>query len=204
MADRIVLASPERSECDEYYFLYIDRVPTGDVLGLLEGQLERTAEFLLGLDPGRWDYRYASGKWSVKEVVGHVIDVERTFSYRAMCGARNDPADLPSFEQEPYAENSRYGVRPIAETDRLARALAANVKHGGLGVVSEPNPTDPGAPRSTSRAGRAIFRAKLGGGGMAIEEFTGGDRAIPSFLSTAGVPLDENQALVRRVALRLE
>ena len=125
MADRIVLGRPEPSECNEYYFLYIDRVPTGDVLGLLEGQLERTAEFLLGLDPGRLDYRYASGKWSVKEVVGHVIDVERTFSYRAMCGARNDPADLPSFEQEPYAENSRYGVRPIEDIVREYRTTRA-------------------------------------------------------------------------------
>ncbi len=100
MADRIVLGRPEPSDCNEYYFLYIDRVPTGDVLGLLEEQLESTAGFLLGLEASRLDYRYAPGKWSVKEVVGHVIDVERTFSYRAMCGARNEPADLPSFEQD--------------------------------------------------------------------------------------------------------
>ncbi len=125
MADRIVLGRPEPSECNEYYFLYIDRVPTGDVLGLLEGQLERTAEFLLGLDPGRLDYRYASGKWSVKEVVGHVIDVERTFSYRAMCGARDEPADLPSFEQEMYAGNARYAVRPIEHIVREYRTTPA-------------------------------------------------------------------------------
>ncbi len=125
MADRIVLGRPEPSECNEYYFLYIDRVPTGDVLGLLEQQLESTAGFLLGLEPGRLDYRYAPGKWSVKEVVGHVIDVERTFSYRAMCGARNEPADLPSFEQEAYVENSRYGVRPIEDIVREYRTTRA-------------------------------------------------------------------------------
>ena len=115
MADHIVLGRPEPSDCNEYYFLYINRVPTGDVLGLLEEQLESTPGFLLGLEASRLDYRYAPGKWSVKEVVGHVIDVERTFSYRAMCGARNEPADLPSLEQEPYVENSRYGVRHIAD-----------------------------------------------------------------------------------------
>ena len=117
MADHIVLGRPEPSDCNEYYFLYINRVPTGDVLGLLEEQLESTAGFLLGLEVSRLDYRYAPGKWSVKEVVGHVIDVERTFSYRAMCGARNEPADLPSLEQDPYVENSRYAVRPIEDVD---------------------------------------------------------------------------------------
>ena len=79
-AYNIVLGRPEPPDCNEYYFLYINRVPTGDVLGLLEEQLESTAGFLLGLEASRLDYRYAPGKWSVKEVVGHVIDVERTFS----------------------------------------------------------------------------------------------------------------------------
>ena len=125
MADRIVLGRPEPSDCNEYYFLYIDRVPTGDVLGLLEEQLESTAGFLLGLEASRLDYRYAPGKWSVKEVVGHVIDVERTFSHRAMCGARNEPADLPSFEQNPYVENSRYGVRSIEGIVREYRTTRA-------------------------------------------------------------------------------
>ncbi len=125
MADRIVLGRPEPSECNEYYFLYIDRVPAGDVLELLEEQLESTVEFLLGLEASRLEYRYAPGKWSVKEVVGHVIDVERTFSYRVMCGARNEPADLPSFEQNPYVENSRYGVRSIEDIVREYRTTRA-------------------------------------------------------------------------------
>ncbi len=125
MANRIVLGRPEPSECNEYYFMYIDRVPTGDLLELLEEQLESTAGFLLGLEPRRLDYRYAPDKWSVKEVVGHVIDVERTFSYRVMCGARNEPADLPSFEQNPYVENSRYGVRSIEDIVREYRTTRA-------------------------------------------------------------------------------
>lgn len=94
MADHIVLGRPEPSHCDEYYFLYIDRVPTGDVLGLLEEQLESTAAFLLGLEASRLDYRYA-------------------------------PADLPSFEQDPYVENSRYGVRHIADIVREYRTTRA-------------------------------------------------------------------------------
>ena len=125
MTDRPPLGRPKRSECDGYYFLYIDQVPEGDVVELLDRQLTTTADFLANIDPARLEHRYAPDKWCIKEVVGHVIDVERTFGHRAFCMARREPADLHSIEQEPYVENSRYGVRPMADIVREYRAVRA-------------------------------------------------------------------------------
>lgn len=114
---------PEPTECQEYYFMYIDRVPDGNVLEILQHQLDTTPAFLTAIEPAKLEYRYEPGKWCVKEIVGHLIDVERTFSYRAMCAARREPADLPSLEQEPYIRSSRYGIRPIADIVREYRTV---------------------------------------------------------------------------------
>jgi uncharacterized damage-inducible protein DinB len=106
---------PDPSEYHDYYRRYIDKVPEGDVIVLLSSELERTLALLRRVPSERADYRYASDKWSVKEVVGHVIDSERTFAYRALAFARNDPAPLPSFEQEQYARFSNASRRPLRE-----------------------------------------------------------------------------------------
>ena len=110
-----MLDRPSPGDCAEYYFLYIDRVPNGNVLGVLDNQLQKTPGTLTAMPADKLDYRYASGKWSIKEIVGHLIDVERTFSYRAMCFARNEPAPLPSLDQDPYIEASRFDERSIED-----------------------------------------------------------------------------------------
>jgi uncharacterized damage-inducible protein DinB len=120
---------PERSECAEYYFLYIDQVPAGNVLELLEEQLQSTPRFLREIPADKLDYRYRPGKWTIKQVVGHIIDSERAFAHRAFCFARRDPAELPSFEQEPYVLHSRYAERSLedilAEYEAVRRATLA-------------------------------------------------------------------------------
>ena len=94
------IGRPERSEAAEYYFRYIDLVPDGDILAILERQASDTVELLARVPGDRIDYRYEPGKWSVREVVSHVNDCERLFAFRAFWFARGFESPLPSFEQE--------------------------------------------------------------------------------------------------------
>lgn len=104
---------PEPSEYFEYYGRYVDLVPEGDILVVLAAEMQRTLDVLAGVGPELADHRYAPEKWSVKEVVGHVIDAERVFGYRALHFARRDPAPLPSMEQNDWAEHSNAATRSL-------------------------------------------------------------------------------------------
>lgn len=122
------IARPERSECADYYWLYIDQVPEGDVLQLLRDQVRESVALLRTIPPERQRFRYGEGKWSVNQVVGHVIDVERAFGFRAFSFARCEPAELPSFEQDPYVTNARYDVRDIDSiADEYESVKRANI-----------------------------------------------------------------------------
>ncbi|MBK7409680.1 MAG: DinB family protein [Saprospirales bacterium] len=94
---------PYSSEYAPYYQYYLDLVPEGDVLRMLNLQKIGFSEFLYSIPDERWTHRYAPGKFSVAEVLSHIIDAERIFAYRALCFARNDKTDLPGFEQDDYA-----------------------------------------------------------------------------------------------------
>ena len=104
---------PEPSEYEKYYGTYIHKVPDGEILELLDQGVRRTLTELGGL-PAEWEtFTYEPGKWTVREVVGHMIDAERLFSYRALAIARRDPADQPSMDQEQWAGDSNAGSRPL-------------------------------------------------------------------------------------------
>lgn len=122
------LSRPKTDEYAPYYGLYIDQVPEGDVLDLLECQVADTVRLLLPLTDAQAEYRYAPGKWSVKEVVGHLIDTERVFALRAVHFARRDPAPLPSFEQDGYVEHGFFDQRALSSLlDEYAALRRANV-----------------------------------------------------------------------------
>lgn len=110
-----LLTRPDRSECADYYWTYIDEVPHEDVMDLYRGQRAASERFLAGMPEVTHGHRYAPDKWSVREVVGHVIDTERVFGFRAFSFARREPAPLPSMEQEPYAANARYDRRRMSD-----------------------------------------------------------------------------------------
>ena len=97
-----VLRRPDPDECAEYYTRYTNQVPGVDFLHTLSEAKRNTISFLIGIEKARWDYRYAPGKWTLKEVMLHVIDTERIFAYRALRCARNDSTSLPGFEQDDY------------------------------------------------------------------------------------------------------
>ncbi|MEP6731121.1 MAG: DinB family protein [bacterium] len=90
---------PERTEAVEYYFTYIDQVPAGDLHAYLETQAAETAALLKSISDEDSHRRYAPEKWSVREVMSHVNDAERIFTFRALWFARGFDSPLPSFDQ---------------------------------------------------------------------------------------------------------
>jgi len=120
---------PEPSECAPYYRDYVNAVPEGHIIDILEQQLSDTLLLLGDLSPERPDFRYADGKWSLKEVVGHVVDCERVFATRALAFSRGDPAEMPGFEQDDYVAHGGFGERPfpnlLAEYEALRMANLA-------------------------------------------------------------------------------
>jgi len=109
------LGRPEPTEYAEYYGRYISLVPEPDVVAAMREQTEATLEFLRTIPEAAGDRRYAPGKWSVKEVVGHVLDSERVFAMRAIYFARRDPAALPSFEQDDWVKAATFDAQPLGE-----------------------------------------------------------------------------------------
>jgi hypothetical protein len=91
--------APAGDEAAEYYFRYIDQVPAGNIVQILEQQGSETITLLQSIPDGRSLHRYAADKWSIRSVVGHLIDCERLFVFRAFWFARGFDSELPSFDQ---------------------------------------------------------------------------------------------------------
>ncbi len=108
-----MIERPANSEYEAYYHQYISKVPEGDVLEIMETNMTDTASLLAGVGEDKAGYRYAPGKWSIKQVVGHLTDVERLFGYRTMAFARRDKAPLPSFDQNEYVEHANFDNRSL-------------------------------------------------------------------------------------------
>ncbi|HEV3471082.1 MAG TPA: DinB family protein [Pyrinomonadaceae bacterium] len=121
--------APAASEYAPYFEKYVSLVPAGDVVETLERQAAGTLALLRGLDEEKAGSRYEPGKWSIKEVVGHLVDAERVFAYRALCFARGDRTPLPGFEQDDYVRGGNFDARPINdladEFDAVRRATVA-------------------------------------------------------------------------------
>ncbi|MBC7790844.1 MAG: DinB family protein [Anaerolineae bacterium] len=110
-----LIARPDPSEYGSYYGTYINKVPEGDVIDILERQRKEMQQLLADLPADKADYRYAPGKWSIKEVIGHMADAERIFSYRALRFARGDRTPLASFDENEYVLNANFAERSIVD-----------------------------------------------------------------------------------------
>jgi len=109
-------ARPSTDEYDDYYDRYIRLVPDDGELGqAMEAQLESFASFLKTVPQEKREHAYAPGKWTVKEVLGHLIDTERVFMHRALSIARADPNELPSFDQDAWCPEGRFTERPWSD-----------------------------------------------------------------------------------------
>jgi uncharacterized damage-inducible protein DinB len=111
----LLVSKPGAAEHAPYYSRYVDLVADGDILGTLAGQIDGTLVQLRKISQEDSLKRYAPGKWSVREVLGHMIDTERIFAYRALRFARNDRTDLPGFEQDDYVAAAQFDRRPWAD-----------------------------------------------------------------------------------------
>jgi hypothetical protein len=112
--DDIIVAAPDASEYAPYYGRYIALVNADNILAALSEQARETRALFSGWMDADGDYRYAPEKWSVKEVLGHVIDTERVYAYRALRIARNDRTPLPGFDQDDYVRNGGFSEQRLA------------------------------------------------------------------------------------------
>lgn len=106
---------PKEGEYLAYQYTYITRVPDGDLLTLFAKQMQETVELYSALTPEQLQFAYAEGKWTVQEVLQHIIDCERVMTYRAMRFARKDTTPLPGFDENLYVETSGAMQRSITD-----------------------------------------------------------------------------------------
>jgi len=130
---------PEPSEIGDYFHRYIDLVPAGDPLRQLERQGERTAQALAALTEPQAMHRYAPGKWSVKEVLGHLADTERVMTYRALRFARGDGTELPGFDENLFVANAGFDQQTLPQLIESFRRVrqASLALFQGVDAVAE-------------------------------------------------------------------
>lgn len=105
---------PQPSEYAPYYGGYVSQVPDGDIVEALRAQLPATLALIREQGEAVGGRRYAEGKWSVREVLGHVVDTERIFTYRALRFARGDETELASFDENAFIANGFLDQRTLA------------------------------------------------------------------------------------------
>ena len=126
--DEAMHRRPDPSEHAPYFSRYIDLVPETDILTALQAQMDSTATVLHGVDEDRARYRYAEGKWTIKQVVGHVGDAERIFAYRALAIARGDKNPLPGFDEDTYVRQGEFDSWKFADlVDSLRIVRQSNI-----------------------------------------------------------------------------
>jgi hypothetical protein len=115
---------PDADECLPYYFQYIQLVPDGHIVDILEHQITESAAFLSAFTPQQALWREAPGEWNILEIVGHLADVERVFGYRALRIARADPVMWTGVEFENYAAAANFLERRSAMSWPSSRRCA--------------------------------------------------------------------------------
>lgn len=122
-----MITKPLPGEYQPYQEKYMLYVGDQDVVQLLKDQQQASYELFTTLAPGKEDYAYAPGKWTVKEVLAHMIDTERIFAYRLLCLSRGEQQPLPGFDQDEYAANAfadKRAMKDLAEEFKLVRTTS--------------------------------------------------------------------------------
>lgn len=120
--EALLLHIPE-IEYQPYFNTYLRLLPQGNVLSTLRSQTTPHFEMYYGIDASMESYRYAPEKWSIKQLIGHMMDTERILSYRALCFARGEQHALPGFDENAYAESFPDSVLSLAEILAEFRAV---------------------------------------------------------------------------------
>lgn len=128
-----MIRKPETSEYNPFYQTYVGKIESDDMLAILRHQLSSISTFFGELSEAQGETRYAPGKWSIKEVLNHINDIERIFSYRAMCIARGEAQSLPGMDQDIYQINSGANRRTLAslveEFEAIRKATLCLFEH---------------------------------------------------------------------------
>lgn len=109
------LPRPKAGDHAPYYDHYVSLVPEAEVLPVLAAQRGEVRRAVAGVKEQDAGFRYAEGKWSIREVIGHLADTERVFAYRALCFARGEQAPLPAFDENAYVRQAGFDAVPLAE-----------------------------------------------------------------------------------------
>lgn len=105
---------PDLAKIPEWYHRYINQVEGNDLVVAMKKQTPVIFRFLNSIPVEKRNYRYGKDKWTIKEVLQHIIDAERVFAYRGLCIARKETVSLPSFDENDYADNSKAKKRDWA------------------------------------------------------------------------------------------
>jgi len=132
------------SEFNAYYGAYINLAENQSLIDGLQNGLEKTVAFFESIPADKQDFAYAEGKWTIKEILRHIIDTERIFTYRALRFARNDTTALPGYEQDDYilpAKANELSMQSLLEeykSNRLATiAMFSNFTDEMLKIIGE-------------------------------------------------------------------
>ncbi len=109
------MARPNKNDYTPYYETYISKVEGQNGIFTLESQMNSALKLMHDIPVGKGNYAYAPGKWSIKELLGHIIDGERVFAYRALCFARGETKPLPGFEQDDYVKAGNFNSRNLSD-----------------------------------------------------------------------------------------
>lgn len=104
---------PATNEYQSYFATYVNRVPDGEIGDILAGQKEEVVSLFGSITEERGDYRYQPDKWSIKQVLGHMMDTERVMAYRLMCVARGETVSLPGFDENVYMSGAGFERRTL-------------------------------------------------------------------------------------------
>jgi hypothetical protein len=124
-----IIPRPLADEHAPFYGGYITLVPDGNLVELLRQQQLETTRMLRGISDEKGRFAYAPGKWTIKEVVGHICDAERIFSYRALRFARGDAQPLTGFDENSYAPAGRFNERSLGDLLDEFEAIRAATIH---------------------------------------------------------------------------
>lgn len=127
------MARPQQGEYGAFYQTYIDKTKSDSVKSLIENNSSALAHFVMNLPESKADHAYAEGKWTIKDLLQHMIDTERIMVYRALTIARNDKFNLPGFDESNYAIAAKASTRTLQS---LKEEFAAVRKSTDLFLLS--------------------------------------------------------------------
>jgi hypothetical protein len=145
---------PSSTEYNDYYSSYVESVPDGDIVHILNEQINETHNLLQDISNTQGQFRYAPGKWSLKEVVGHITDTERIMGYRLLSIARGDSTPLPGYDENVYVENAVFDNQSM---DKLLKNLNA-VRQSTIHLLQSLE-TDTWARQGTANYSQVTVRA---------------------------------------------